>query len=199
MADNDRPITELLHLLGQGDRRGLDRLMEVLRTTLLRRCRRQVGKVPGGALTGTELLDELYLYLARRFSNLPKLANRDSFFAYAHEAMKHLAMDARRKERAKKRGGHMRGVPIEDLRDDIPDERPDQEWVEIFEVLARVEAQDPEVAEMAKLRVFDGLSGRAAAAELGISREKAQRQWVAARSLLVHLLGVDRETEDAPV
>lgn len=197
MVDDDRPITEMLRRLGEGDREGLDQLMELLRTTLLRRCRLQVGRVPGGALTGTELLDEIYLYLARRFPRLPKLANRGNFFAYTHKVMKHLAMDARRKERAQKRGGHLRRVPLEDV--DLADERPDQEWVEIFEVLARVEAEDPEVAEIIKLRVFDGLSGRATAKELGISRERAHSQWIVAQSLLGHLLGANERISDGAV
>jgi len=191
MAEDDRPITEMLRLLGQGDREGLDRLVELLHTTLLHMCRAHLGRLPRGSLTTTELLDELYLYLAKRS---PDLASRGKFFAYAHETIKHLAMDSRRRERAKKRGGHLKRVSLDSV--EIPDERLDQELVEIFEVLERVEAEDPRLAEMIRLRIFDGLSERKAAEELQMSRYEFKKEWNIALRLLIHLLGLDRRKTD---
>ncbi len=189
MTEDARPITDLLHLLGQGDREGLDELVGLLYTTLRRMCQSHLGKLPAGSLTPTALLHELYLDLAGRF---PDLANRRKFFAYAHKAIEHLAVSSLRKEEALKRGGGSHRVAVEDV--ELRDEREGPEVVMVFEVLARVEAQDPELAEIVKLRVFDGLSERATAEELGISRKKVQKQWTAARSLLVHLLGVKRRS-----
>jgi RNA polymerase sigma factor (TIGR02999 family) len=194
MAEDDRPITEMLRLLGQGDREGLDRLVELLYTTLLRMCRGHLGRLPRGSLTTTDLLEELYLYLAKRS---PDLANRGKFFAYAHEAMKHLALDSLRRERAKKRGGHLKPVPLDGV--ELADERPDQGLVEIFEVLERVEAQDPRFAEMIKLRIFDGLSDRKAAEELQMSRYEYKKEWNLALRLVTHLLGIDRRKTDGAV
>src|ERR1700689_80244 len=84
MADDARPITDLLRRLGQGDRGALDQLVELLYTTLWRMCRSRLGRLPPGSLTATALLNELYIDLAGRF---PDLANRRQFFAYAHEAI----------------------------------------------------------------------------------------------------------------
>jgi DNA-directed RNA polymerase specialized sigma24 family protein len=136
-------------------------------------------------------LNELYIDLA---AGLPDLANRKKFFAYAHEAIKHLALDSLRWDEAKKRGGHLRRVPLTGV--DLTDERPDQELIEIFEVLARVEAQDPRFAEMIRLRLFDGLSERKAAAELKMSRYEFKKEWTTVLRLLAHLLGLDRRKTD---
>lgn len=190
MGEDARPITDLLHRLAQGDREGLDELVSLLYTTLRGMCQSHLGRLPAGLLTPTALLHELYLDLARRF---PDLANRQKFFAYAHAAIEHLAVSALRKEGAAKRGGGRKRIPVEAVQ--VRDERDDLEGAEavvlVFEVLARVEEQDPELAAVVKLRVFDGLSERATAEKLGISRKRVQRQWTTARSLLAHLLGVE--------
>jgi RNA polymerase sigma factor (TIGR02999 family) len=187
MGEDARPITDLLHRLAQGDREGLDELVGLLYTTLRGMCQSHLKKLPAGSLTPTALLHELYLDLAGRF---PDLANRQKFFAYAHTAIKHLAVSALRKERAVIHGGGSSRVAPEDVELRDKGEGPEALML-VFEVMAGVEAQDPELAEVVKLRVFDGLSERATAEELGISRKKVQRQWTAARSLLAHLLGVE--------
>ena len=189
MAENAKPITDLLRQLGRGDRKGLDELVGLLYTTLLHMCESRLAKLPAGLLTPTALLHELYIDLADRF---PDLGSRGQFFAYAHEAIKHLAIDSARKEGTQKRGGDREHVSTEDI--DLSDVRDTPELVEIFEVLARVEEQDPELAEIVKLRVFDGLSERATAEELGITRKRVQRQWRVARSLLVHLIGAEERS-----
>jgi len=194
MAQDDRPITDLLRVLGEGKREGLDQLVELLYTTLWRMCRSHLRKLPAGALSPTALLNELYIDLSDRF---PDLANRQTFFAYAHAAIHHLALDSLREGEAKKRGGGLQRVDLEAI--DLPDEREGPEIIEVFEVLARVEAQDPDLAELIKLRVFDGRSERETAELLGISRKKLQKQWITARSLLVHLLDPHRGKKDETV
>lgn len=191
MAEDGRPITDLLRRLGKGDREGLDELVGILYMTLWRMCRSRLGKLPTGSLTPTALLNELYIDLARHY---PDLANRGQFFAYAHKAIEHLALGSLRKDRAKKRGGDLERVPLEGI--DVPDERDGTEMLEVFEILARVEAQDSQLAEIVKLRVFDGRSERETAELLGITRKKLQTQWATARKLLALLLGVDRRQTD---
>jgi len=191
MAEEAKPITDLLHQLGRGDREGLDELVGLLYTTLRRMCQSHLGRLPAGSLTPTALLHELYLDLSGRF---PDLGSRGQFFAYANKAIRHLAIGALRKDDALKRGGDREHVPIEKV--DLKDDREGPEIVEVFEVLARIEAQDPELAEIVKLRVFDGVSERATAEELGITRKRVRKQWATARSLLAHLLGANRRKKD---
>jgi RNA polymerase sigma factor (TIGR02999 family) len=192
MADDDRRITGLLHLLSEGNREGLDQLFEVLHTTLYRMCERRLGKLPArDSFTPTALLHELYLDLAERY---PEMDNRHQFFGYAYKAIRSVAVSHLRKEKAQIRGGHLRQIELEEV--DLPDEREGTELVEAFEVLARVEAQDPKLAEIIRLRVFDGRSERETAELLGISRAQLRKQWEVARRLLAHLLGVDGRTKD---
>lgn len=196
MAEDARPITDLLRRMGQGDREGLDELVALLYTTLQRMCWSHLRKLPSGSLTPTALLHELYIDLAERY---PDLGSRGEFFAYAHRAMKHLAIDSLRRAQAEKRGGKIEHLFIDEV--ELADERagPEFELVEVFEVLARVAAQDPELANVVKLRVFDRLSLRAIARELGVDRKKVKVQWTAARSLLAYLLAVPGRKKDGAV
>jgi RNA polymerase sigma factor (TIGR02999 family) len=195
MPEDDRSITELLHLLGEGNREGLDQLFEVLHSTLYRMCERRLGKLPArDSFTPTALLHELYLDLAERY---PEMDNRHQFFAYAYKAIRSVAVSHLRREKAQIRGGHFRQIDLEAV--DLPDQREGTELVEILEVLARVEAQDPKLAEIIRLRVFDARSERETAELLGISRTKLRKEWITARSLLAHLLGVDRRDKNGPV
>ncbi len=189
MPEDARTITDLLRRIGAGDRGGLDELIGLLYSTLKRMCQYHLGRLPAGSLTPTALLNELYIDLADRF---PDLANRKKFFAYAHAAIRHLAINSLRRADAVKRGGDQQEVSLEqvahpaDLREDA------EATLFVFEVMASIEEQDPELAEIVKLRVFDGLSERAIAEDLGLSRRRVREQWDTARRLLVHLVGVDR-------
>ncbi len=195
MADDDRRITGLLHLLSEGNREGLDQLFEVLHTTLYRMCERRLGKLPArDSFTPTALLHELYLDLAERY---PEMDNRHQFFGYTYKAIQSVAVSHIRKVRAQVRGGHLQQVDLEGV--DVPDEREGPEIVVVFEVLARVEAQDPKLAEIIRLRVFDGRSERETAELLGISRRQLRSQWEIARRLLAHLLGVSEGNKDAKI
>jgi RNA polymerase sigma factor (TIGR02999 family) len=199
MADDDeQPITDSLRLLAEGRREGLDQLFEILHATLRRMCEYRLGRLPArDSFTPTVLLHELYLDMAGRY---PDFGNRHQFFAYAHNAIKHVAISHLRREGAERRGGNVRHTSLEAV--DILDERERAElllFVDVFEVLARVEAQDPHLAEIIRLRVFDEVSERETARLLGITRRELRKQWEIARRLLAHLLGVDRSKKDGQI
>ena len=190
--EDDRSITELFQLMREGNREGLDQLFELLRATLYRMCEHRLGKLPArDSFTPTALLHELYLDLSKRN---PEFNDRHQFFGYAAEAIKNVAISHIRKVMAQRRGGHLRQVDLEGV--DVADEREEIDLIEVFEILARVEAQDPKLAEIIRLRVFDGRSERETAELLGISRRQLRSQWEIARRLLAHLLGVDGRMKD---
>jgi RNA polymerase sigma factor (sigma-70 family) len=60
------------------------------------------------------------------------------------------------------------------------------------ELLTRLAADDPEAAEVVKLRYFAGLSVEEAAESLGISRASAYRHWTFARAWLLQ----ERDSEE---
>ena len=197
MADDEQPITDSLRLLGEGRREGLDQLFEILHATLRRMCERRLGRLPArDSFTPTVLLHELYLDLEGRY---PDFGNRHQFFAYAHSAIKHVAISHIRRERAEKRGGKVQHIDLEGVDTSDDRERGELVLVEVLEVLARVQAQDPQLAEIIRLRIFDEHSERETATLLGISRRELRKQWEVARRLLAHLLGVNRRKEDGPI
>jgi RNA polymerase sigma factor (sigma-70 family) len=194
MTEEKPSITDSLRLLGEGRPEGLDQVFEVLYGTLKRMCAYRLSRLPArDSFTPTVLLHELYLDLVGRD---PEFGNRHQFFGYAHQAIKHIAISHIRRVRAPIRGGNVRHTDLEGV--DIHDgrERAELALVEFFEVLARVEAQDPDFAEIIRLRIFDEHSERETAELLGISRRELRKQWVIGCRLLAHLLGVDRSKKD---
>ena len=61
---------------------------------------------------------------------------------------------------------------------------PDEELLALDEALTRLAAEDPDQAELVKLRYFAGLSIEDAARALGISPATAKRHWAFARAWL---------------
>ena len=60
----------------------------------------------------------------------------------------------------------------------------DEELLAVHEALDRFAAQEPQTAELVKLRYFAGLTNQQAAAVLGISAATATRDWAYARAWL---------------
>lgn len=95
-------------------------------------------------------------------------------------------MDHARHKRAEKRGGGVRTVDFEDV-GAIRGLDPDL-LLDIDEALARLAAEDPSSADVARYRLFTGLSVEEAAEAMGVSRATAFREWAYARSWLATAL-----------
>jgi sirohydrochlorin ferrochelatase len=66
----------------------------------------------------------------------------------------------------------------------VTDRATPEEIVMLDDALARLAAQDPQAAEIVKLRLFAGLSIDQAAKAITVSRATAYRQWTYARAWL---------------
>ena len=64
--------------------------------------------------------------------------------------------------------------------------------LDIDETLARLAIEDPSSAEVARLRLFGGISIEEAAEAMGISRATAFREWAYARAWLATALASSR-------
>ncbi|HEX7379593.1 MAG TPA: ECF-type sigma factor [Pirellulales bacterium] len=100
---------------------------------------------------------------------------------------------ARRKRRLRHGGGHRR-VEIE--ADEIPIETPRVDLLALDEALDQLAAEDPQKAELVKLRFFAGFGEQQAADVLGISRATAARHWAYARAWLFDRLRDDDVQEE---
>ena len=140
---------------------------------------RMADEPSGQTLQPTALVHEAWLRLAGE--NHP-WANRRQFFAAAAEAMRRILIERARKRHRPKHGGDLHQTSLEAL--DVADTTDDETLLLVHEALDRLAAQDPEAAELIKLRFFTGLSNVEAAEVLGLSERTAKRTWAYARAWL---------------
>jgi RNA polymerase sigma factor (TIGR02999 family) len=151
-------------------------------------------EAPGHTLDATALVHEAYLRLvageeqgARGMRRDKGFANSRHFFAAAAEAMRRILVDHARRKRARKRGGCAAEAHV-DL-NLLPGPANDSDcWIDLDEALATFAQIDPAAAELAKLRIFGGLSVEEAGEALNVSRATAFRTWTYARAWLTDAL-----------
>jgi len=114
---------------------------------------------------------------------------RGHFFAAAAEAMRRILVEkARHKQRVKHGAEHHR-VEIDDER--LVCSVPADQILALDEALERFDQEEPEKAQLVKLRFFAGLSIEEVAEALGISRATASRHWTYARAWLHDAISAD--------
>ena len=117
-------------------------------------------------------------------------ADRSGFFRAAAVAMQRILVDHARRRRAGKRGSGNRTLALtgeEPLQAANPDV-----VLDIDEALARLALEAPSSAEVARFRLFGGLSIDEAAEAMGVSRATAFREWAYARAWLATALASSR-------
>jgi RNA polymerase sigma factor (TIGR02999 family) len=140
---------------------------------------------PGHTLDATALVHEAYLRLGQSAA----FATKSHFFRAAAEAMRRILVDHARKRKAMKRGGQGRRFELSDAdRVLVPD--PDT-LLAVDEALTKLAAEDTGSADVARLRLFAGLSVEEAADALGVSRATGFRDWAYARAWLTAALSSD--------
>jgi len=150
---------------------------------------------PGQTLSATALVHEAYLRLAggegggNGRHEPVQWESRGHFFAAAAEAMRRILVDSVRRRNALKRGGSSERVELPDLAASAEDQTID--LVALDNALRELESQDPDKAQLVKLRFFAGCSLEESAEHLGISRATAQRRWAYARAWLYGRLNRD--------
>ncbi len=138
-------------------------------------------EAPGHTLDATGLVHEAYLRLGDA-----SFADRSGFFRAAAAAMQRILVDHARRRRAAKRGSGGRTLA---LTDEQPMQAVDSDTVlDIEEALARLAIEDPSSADVARFRLFGGLSIDEAAEAMGVSRATAFREWAYARAWLATAL-----------
>jgi RNA polymerase sigma factor (TIGR02999 family) len=143
---------------------------------------RMAAESSDNTLQPTALVHEAYLRLAK--SEGPAgWANRGQFFAAAAEAMRRILIESARRKSTHKRGQSAKRSELDpDQLATLP--RDLEQWIDLDSVLTCFEAVDPRAAEVAKLRIFGGLSVEEAAEALSLSRANAYRMWTYAQAWL---------------
>ena len=181
-------VTRILNAIEQGDAHATEKLLPLVYDELrLLAAQKMSQERPGQTLQATALVHEAYLRLVG--IEAQSWDSRGHFFAAAAEAMQRILVEnARRKKGLKHGGGHQR-VNI-DLTDFAINEAPDV-LITLDEALTKLTAQDPQKADLVRLRYFAGLSIDQASHVLKISRATAIRYWSIARAWLFHEITKD--------
>ena len=175
-------ITHLLDAAAAGDRRAAADLLPLVYDELRKlAAARMASESPDHTLQPTALVHEAYLRLVGP-ADVTRWDGRGHFFAAAAEAMRRILVDAARRKRTHKHGGHRRRVELPD--DPAKPDVADEQLLALDEALARLAAEDPVAARVVELRHFAGLSIEDAAITLGLSRATAYRHWTYARAWL---------------
>src|SRR5262249_13339570 len=127
-------------------------------------------ETPGQTLQATALVHEAYLRLVASEKNDSVAEqpwdSRRHFFAAAAEAMRRILIDRATQNRRLKRGGAWRRLRLDQI--DLPVEEAPDDLLALDEALEKLKQEDPECAELVKLRFFAGLTLDEAANTLGI-------------------------------
>lgn len=182
-------ITQIIDAIARGDKHASEQLLPILYQEL--RClaaRMLAQEPPGQTLEATALVHEAYVRLVDADAG-PQWNHRGHFFAAAAEAMRRILVEkARRKQRLKHGGEHAR-VELDDER--LVCSVASDKLLALDEALDRFAQEEPEKAQLVKLRFFAGLSIEEAADALGISRATASRYWTYARAWLHDAISAD--------
>src|SRR5262245_24661425 len=190
MAD----VTQILSELEQGDPRAAEQLLPLVYYELRRLAAEKLAREPPGqTLEATGLVHEAYLRLVG--SQDPGWTGRGHFFAAAAEAMRRILVENARRKASRKHGEGLNRVDLDHV--EIADEAPSDDLLALDEALADLAREDPQTAELVKLRYFSGLSNKQAAEVLGISPRTADFRWAFARAWLFERIE-GRTTRHAP-
>lgn len=175
-------VTRILVAIGQGDEQASEQLLPMLYQDLRRLAATLLAhEPPGQTLEATALVHEAYVRLVQTDFE-QKWNHRGHFFAAAAEAMRRILVEAARRKQRVKHGGDIQRVELEDER--LMCSLPSDELIALDEALERFAREEPQKAQLVKLRFFAGLSIEEAAETLGISRATAARHWTYARAWL---------------
>jgi len=174
-------LTRILTAMEQGHTEASHALLPLVYHELRRMAAGKMADEPAGhTLQPTALVHEAWISLVD--SQHRSWQNRAHFFGAAAEAMRRILIDRARRKQAERRGAGARHVDLHSL--DIAGPTSDDQLLAVNEALDRFAAQEPQKAELVKLRYFVGLTIDDAAEVLGISKATAKRWWVYARAWL---------------
>jgi RNA polymerase sigma factor (TIGR02999 family) len=175
-------ISQILSKIESGDPSAAEQLLPLVYDELRKLAAAHLAREkPGQTLQATALVHEAYLKLVNT-EQAQRWDSRGHFFAAAAEAMRRILVDAARRRASHKRGGNRARV---DLLDQPASFGADQiDLLALDEALQKLEAEQPDKAQLVILRYFSGCSLEQAAEMLGISRATAQRHWTYAKAWL---------------
>lgn len=169
-----------------GDRSAAERLLPLVYEQLRKAAQLGLaGERVGHTLSATALVHEAYLKLVG--PREVAWASRGHFYAAAAEAMRRILIDYARARGRLKRGPtqvSLEGASVLLSVADLVSETHSDQIVRLDEAVRRLEVEDPDVAQVVRLRLYAGQSGEETASALGKSPATVDRDWSCARAWL---------------
>lgn len=175
-------VTQILEKIQHGDPRAAEQLFTLVYDELRQLAAQKMAQEkPGQTLEATALVHEAYLRLVDG-DQAQHWKSRGHFFAAAAEAMRRILIENARRKMTEKHGGKRKRINLSQA-EPISHADPDA-LLDLDALLTQLAGEDPEAAEVAKLRLFAELSVEEAAQALSLSRANAYRHWAYARAWL---------------
>ena len=178
-------VTRILSAAQNGDPSAAQELLPLVYEELRRLAAQRLSQEkPGQTLQATALVHEAYLRLVNVDGDKRQDWNgRGHFFAAAAEAMRRILIESARRKTRVKRGGDLERVELD--ADDVATLTPPDALLVIDDAITALAENDPQAAQLVKLRYFAGLSVEEAAELSGLSRSSAYEHWSYARAWLL--------------
>lgn len=183
-------VTQILEQIQEGDSAAAAQLLPLIYDELRKLAAQKLAlEKPGQTLQATALVHEAYLRLVD-VEKVQRWDSRGHFFAAAAEAIRRILIDNARHKRSRKGGGEWKRRELDDV--ELTVGAPGDDLIALDDALIKLERENQQAANLAKLRLFAGLTVDEAADSLGISRRTGFRLWTYARAFL------QAELADAP-
>ena len=174
-------VTQLLNAIEHGDAQAAEQLLPVVYDELRKLAAAKMAKEqPGQTLQATALVHEAWIRLAG--GQQQRWDSRRHFFSAAAEAMRRILVEKARRRQRIRHGGGLERVNVDDIEVALPS-REDQ-LIAMDEALVKLELDDPQKAEVVKLRYFVGMTSVETAETLGLSVATVERYWSFAKAWL---------------
>jgi RNA polymerase sigma factor (TIGR02999 family) len=175
-------VTRILSAIEQGEPHAAEQLLPLVYDELRKLAAQKLAQEkPGQTLQATALVHEAFLRLVGGAADA-HWNSRGHFIAAAAEAMRRILVENARRKQTEKHGGKRKRLDLS--RAEMISRADPDTVLDLDEALTILAGEDPEAAEVAKLRIFAGFSVEEAAQALSTSRANAYRQWAYARAWL---------------
>lgn len=174
-------------MIESGDQQAAAELLPLVYDELRKlAAQRMINERSDHTLQATALVHEAYLRLVDA-DKVQRWDSRGHFFAAAAEAMRRILIESSRSKQSQKRDGGGFRITMDDSALTADDSQPDF-LLDLDDKLSQLEQEDPQIAELVKLRLYAGLSILEAGQVLGMSRKVAYNNWEFIRSwFAVHM------------
>jgi RNA polymerase sigma factor (TIGR02999 family) len=169
-------VTCILDSLGTGESDSAAELLPLVYGELRQlAAAKMASERAGHTLQATALVHEVWIKLVGAEGGSLEWNGRRHFYAAAAEAMRRILIDHARRKLAARRGGEWLEITFGDF--EAPESVRADEMIDLNDALDGLNNEDPEKAEVAKLRLFGGLTVPEIALALDASESTIKRRW----------------------